>query len=300
VVANTDQFDVQPAPSIVAADDVWIRTGVWNAWDVTVGRMQGFDVYPLGMGLDLNTYERLGAYDPLFTGSPNGPGAVPALYNAEYLFYRPSAPRVSDLALHLYAGPLRFELLGQFGNDGVRNTLGARPAAILDLGFFKLRAAAEYQYKFAEDPAPTAKNVIKNSGLAGSAQVVFAPFVEAGINFGYASIDVFDQKNPDGDKGLSGNRLSVGGFVDFNPLWFMLPNLLAGAGFNYATFHNILMDQEESTNEQMFGAIQYIFYKQLYVKFVVGYAKSHFQNLNTSAPYDDDMFSARLRVMYLF
>lgn len=300
VVANTDQFDVQPAPSVVAADDVWVRTGVWNAWDVNVGRMQGFDVYPLGMGLDLNTYERLGAYDPSFTASPNGYGAVPALYNADYLFYRPSSPRVSDVALHLYTGPLRFELLGQFGNDGVLNTAGVRPAAILDFGFLKLRGAAEYQYKFAEDPAPTAMNTVKNSGVAGSAQVVFAPFFEGGINVGYASIDVFDQKNPNGDKGLSGNRFSVGGFVDFAPLWFMLPNLLLGAGINYATFHNILMDQEESTNQQRFFAIQYLFYKQLYVKLVGGYAKSHFQNLNTSSPYDDDMFSVRLRVMYLF
>ena len=63
IVANTNQYDVQPAPSIVAADDVWVRTGVWNSWDVTVGRMQGFD-YPLGMGFDLNTYERLGAFNP--------------------------------------------------------------------------------------------------------------------------------------------------------------------------------------------------------------------------------------------
>jgi len=300
MVANTDQYDVQPAPSVVGADDVWVRTGEWNRWDVTVGRMQGFDVYPLGMGLDLNTYERLGAYDPLYTSSPNGYGNVPALYNADYLFYRPSSPRVSDVALHFYTGPLRFEMLGQFGNDGALNIAGARPAAILDLGFFKLRGAAEYQYKFAQNPAPTARNTIKNSGVAGSAQVVFAPFVEAGVNVGYAAIDVFDATHTDGNKGLSGNRFSVGGFVDVAPLWFILPNLMVGVGVNYATFHNLLMDQEESTNDQRFFAIQYLFYKQLYVKFVGGYAKSRFQNLNTTTPYYDDMFSARLRVMYLF
>jgi len=300
MVANTDQYDVQPAPSVVGADDVWVRTGTWNVWDVTVGRMQGFDVYPLGMGLDLNTYERLGAYDPSFTNSPNGYGSVPALYNAEYLFYRPSAPRVSDVAAHFYTGPLRFELLGQFGNDGALNIAGARPAAILDLGFFKLRGAAEYQYKWAENPTPTAKNTIKNSGVAGSAQVVLAPYIEAGINVGYAAIDVFDATHTDGNKGLSGNRFSVGGFVDFAPLHFILPNLMIGAGINYATFHNLLMDQEESTNRQEFLAFQYLFYKQLFVKLVGGYAKSRFQNLNTTSPYDVDMFSARLRVMYLF
>ncbi len=84
IVANTDQYNVQPAPGVVAADDVWVRTGELQQWDVTLGRFQAFDVYPLGMGLDLNTYERLGAFDPAFTGSPNGYNAVPALYGADY------------------------------------------------------------------------------------------------------------------------------------------------------------------------------------------------------------------------
>ncbi|MES1206598.1 MAG: hypothetical protein ABUS79_11740, partial [Pseudomonadota bacterium] len=306
IVANTNQYDVQPAPSIVGADDVWVRTGEWNSWDVTVGRMQGFDVYPLGMGLDLNTYERLGAFDPSFTGSPNGYGRVPALYNAEYLFNRPggtSASRVSDVALHLYpVAPLRIEILAQFGDDGVNNVVGGRPAAIFDLGFLKLRGAAEYQYRFAEDPAPTATNTVKSRGAAGSAQVVFAPFIEAGVNVGYADIDA---TGPQGkDLGQSGNRLSYGGFVDAVPLARLLPNLMLGAGANYATFHNLIQDAamnyERSTNLQCFLAVQYLFYKQFYFKVVGGYAKSHFENKATTAPYDDDMFSLRVRVQYLF
>lgn len=303
IVANTDQYDVQPAPSIVGADDVWVRAGVWRSWDVTVGRMQGFDVYPLGMGLDLNTYERLGAYDPPFTSSPNGYGRVPALYNAEYLFYRPSAARVNDVALHLYPiGPLRIELLGQFGNDGVNNVVGGRPAAIFDLGFFKFRLALEYQHKFAEDPAPAATNTVDSRGGAGSVQVVWAPFVEAGLNLGYA---VIDATGPHGaDLGQSGNRASGGLFIDVAPFFWVLPDLLLGGGLNVATFHNLLTDSagkyESSSNTQAFVALQYLFYKQLYVKVVGGYAKSHFENQATSLPYDDDMFSLRVRFMYLF
>ncbi len=300
IVANTDQYDVQPAPSIVGADDVWVRTGEWQSWDVTVGRMQGFDVYPLGMGLDLNTYERLGAYDPPFTSSPNGYGRVPALYNAEYLFYRPSAARVNDVALHLYPfAPMRIELLAQFGNDGVENVLGARPAGILDFGVVKFRLAGEYQYKFAEDPAPSATNTVKSRGVAGSVQFVLAPFIEGGLNAGAA---VIDATNPHGvDYGSSGDRRSYGAFVDVVPLQWIWPDLMVGGGINYATFQNILPSgAERSTNRQEFLAVQYLFYKQLYVKGVFGYAKSHFANQATSTPYDDDMFSFRLRVMYLF
>jgi hypothetical protein len=302
IVANTDQYDLQPSPGVVSADDVWVRTGELQRWDLTFGRFQGFDVYPLGMGLDLNTYERLGAFDPSFTGSPNGYGSVPSLYNADYLFYRPSASRVGDIALHLYpVQMLRFEFLSQFGDDGVLNYAGARPAAILDLGWLKLRAAVEYQYKFAEDPAPTAKNTIQNRGGAGSVQLVFAPYVEGGLNVGYAVIDVNDAHAGGEDRGLSGNRFSMGGFIDVVPAPETLPNLMLGGGANYATFHNILLSgAEESTNLQWFGAAQYLFYQQLYVKLVLGYAKSHFNNLATTSPYDDDMFSLRLRVQYIF
>ena len=304
-VANTDQYD--PTSSVASVDDVWVRTGGLQQWDVTVGRFQAFDVYPLGMGLDLNTFERQGAFDPIFTNTPNGPGAVPPIYGADYLLYRPTQAKVGDVALHLYNiwRPLRIELLGQFGNDGTENYLGARPAGIIDFGWLKLRGAYEYQYKFAEDPSATAKNTIKNRGGAGSVQVVFAPYVEAGLNVGYAIYDAADAHAQGGeDKGASGNRFSAGGFVDVAPLPAFLPNLLLGAGGNYATLHNLLPDQdgnfERSTNLQVFIAAQYMFYRQLFVKVVGGYAKSHFENQATTSPYDDDMFSLRLRVMYLY
>ena len=77
LIANLDQLDVQP--QVADTDDLWVRTGFWNKWDVTVGRFEGFSVYHLGMGLDLNTDERNGAYDS------RGPGSVPQPYLASYL-----------------------------------------------------------------------------------------------------------------------------------------------------------------------------------------------------------------------
>jgi hypothetical protein len=309
IVANTNQVDLQPTPGIVSADDVWVRTGVLQKWDITVGRFQAFDVYPLGMGLDLNTYERQGAFDPSFLGTPNQAGAVPQIYLADYLFYRPGGPpngsRVGNAAFHIYPFKfLRGELLGQFGNDGAENYAGARPAAIFDMGILKVRGALEYQYKWAEDPRAQFKSTIKNRGGAASAQVVFAPFIEGGVNFGYAIYDTFDSTNPGGDPALSGDRYSFGGFVDVSPLPAALPYLLIGGGANYATNHNLIKDNEghfeNSTSLQSFLAVQYLFYKQLYFKVVAGYAKSHFENKATTTPYDDDMFSLRIRLQYLF
>ncbi|HXJ22781.1 MAG TPA: hypothetical protein VMT03_21365 [Polyangia bacterium] len=305
IVANTNQYNSQGTngaiDGVVAADDVWLRTGALQEWDVTVGRFQAFDVYPLGMGLDLNTYERLGAYDPVSSGGPNGPGAVAALYAADFMLYRPNLSHVGNAALHLYPFPfLRVEVLGQFGNDGSLNYAGGRPAAIFDIGWLKVRGALEYQYAWNIDSMPMSLNTKKNRGGAMSAQVVLAPFVEASLNFGYASIDVADANKHGEDAGASGNRLSAGGFVDVSPIPAMLPNLLLGAGGNYATFHDIQIDQQRSTNLQVYIAAQYLFYKQLYVKVVGGYAKSHFENQASKPPYDDDMFSLRVRLQYLF
>jgi hypothetical protein len=306
LVANTNQYYPQGTnglpDGVVSADDVWVRTGGLQSWDVTVGRFQAFDVYPLGMGLDLNTYERGGAYDPVSSGGPNGPTRVAQLYAADFLLYRPNSPKVGDVAFHYYPFRfLRFEALGQFGNDGTVNILGGRPAAIFDIGWFKLRGALEYQYGWAIDSQPMFQKTSKNRGGAASAQVVLAPFVEASVNFGYASVDLADAADHGPNLGASGDRLSFGGFIDAAPLPGFLPNLLIGAGGNYATFKNIVSpNPERSTNLQVYGAIQYLFYRQLYLKVVGGYAKSHFDNLVTSVPYDDDMFSVRVRMQYLF
>jgi hypothetical protein len=307
VVANKDQLDPLPSNSVVSADDVWVRTGILQSWDVTVGRFQAFDVYPTGMGLEINTYERFGAFEP-GTGAINGIGAVPQLYAADFMLYRPAGP--GNIALHLYQIPfLRVELLAQWGNVSLENYIGARPAVIFDIGWLKLRGALEYQYEFNSDPSAMATNTTRNRGGAGSAQFVLAPFIEAGLNFGAAIVDVTDSQHGQvaEDLGASGNRLSYGGFIDVSPIPNLLPNLLLGAGGNYTTAHNLTADPtttthqfETSTNTQFYVAAQYLFFKEFYLKVVGGYAKSRFQNINTANPYDDDMFSVRVRVMYLF
>jgi hypothetical protein len=293
IVANKDQLDTQQGQQVVDAEDVWVRTGVWQKWDVTFGRFEAFEVYHLGMGLDLNTDERIGAYDA--SHSP------PALYGATFLFYRPSGP--GNIAGHIYPTKyLRFEILGQWGNDNFLNYVGARPAGIFDVGWLKVKAAGEYLWGTSQDPSPSQHNETRRRGFAGSAQFVFAPWVEFGPNIGYAITDIFTPASSDPNTGLSGNELSYGGFVNAR----VIPNMLVGAGFNYANFSNLHFNSatgqnDTSTNTQYYLAVQYLVYNQLFVKLVGGYAKSHFDySFSNMAPYDDDMFSVRLRVMYLY
>jgi len=311
LIANLERLD-NPRQTVVAdTDDLWIRTGVWNAWDVTVGRFEAFSVYHLGMGLDLNTDERVGAYDQNHIG--------PQPYLASYLFYRPDG--LEFVALHLYPGgmvsgqgglaallrPVRIELLGEWGNDNFLNNVGGRGAIIYDLGWLKLRAAGEYQWRFPPDPSPNLHNEYKNRGFAGSVQFVFAPWIEFGPNYGRSIVDFFNPTSYMNDPvrpetTTSGDTTSYGGFANIRPFG----DMLIGAGANYTTFTNLHLntannEYDTSSNTQYFLALQYLVHRQLFVKVVGAYAKSHFDlSFSNMASYDDDMFSVRVRLMYLY
>lgn len=104
----------------LVADDLYLRVGKWQRFDLTAGRFQGWEIYHLGMGLDLNTVERDGA-----RSVNNRPID---LYGVTYFWDRPNGP--GRLALHYYASDsLRFELLGQIGASSL-NVLGVRPSTL--------------------------------------------------------------------------------------------------------------------------------------------------------------------------
>ena len=202
IVANKDQSQTQPQPGIVDADDVWVRIGKWRQWDLMLGRFEAFEIYHRGMGLDVNTQERLGAFDA--NSSP------PDIYGATFLFDRPG--RAGNVAFHLYPRKyLRFELLGQYGGLGQYNEVGGRPAVIYDIGWLKLKAAAEYQWLTAKPDRDQGEQ--RNWGFAASAQLVFAPFVEGGVNYGFADMTFFDQ-NGNRDSTKTAITSSIGVFAN--------------------------------------------------------------------------------------
>jgi len=85
-------------------DDLYLRVGKWNSWDLMAGRFEGWEVFHLGMGLDFNTFERIGAV---------GPGEADnqiAFYGLTDNQFRPSGA-AGNLAFHYYPlRILRFEL----------------------------------------------------------------------------------------------------------------------------------------------------------------------------------------------
>ena len=291
IVANKDQYVVNATNTeSINADDVWVRTGVWNKWDITVGRMQAFDVYPLGMGLDLNSDERAGAFD--------GTNTPPPLYAVDYLLYRPAGP--GDVALHLYPLRfLRFEALAQYGNGTRGNYLGGRPAVIFEhrLAQDQGRARVSLQLRPEPDPAGHRKASWRRRLRAARPRALGGARYQRGVCSRRRG-------EPPRKSGAVGEHIRL--------RWvrrrYSSPKPPRSHDRGGRELHELSRSQRqrqyrqlrEATNLQTYVAIQYLFYRQLFVKLVGSYAKSHFANETALTPYDDDMLSVRLRVMYLY
>ncbi len=283
-------------------DDLWIRAGQWKTWDIQIGRFEAFEVYHFGMGMDLNTAERNGARD--VSGTVKTPDVFElgsSASNSPNIVYRQDA--VTNVAGHLYPTDfLRFELLGQVGYDtgSSLDTLGVRPAAVFDLGWLKVKAAADYQKEFTASQEFT-KASRSLAGAVGAIQFVFDPYVEFGANVAYGKVDQYKSMNStdpnatvgDHDTGASVTDLDFGGFANVR----VVNDVLLGGGVNYDQETN--QQQGVFNHLQTFGAIQYTLLKQLYIKAVGAYAKAHFAPGGIN-PWDDTMVSGRLRLMYLF
>ena len=251
LIANLDQLD--PQPQVADTDDLWVRTGVWKSWDVTVGRFEGVLRLPPGHGpgpQHRRAHRRLRQPRPRL-----GPAAVsrelpllpapgPAEHGAAPLF-RAAPPRRA-------ARPV-----GQQTTPSTR-WAAARRSSTTSAGSSSA-SRAEYQWLFAQDPAPTSHNESRNRGVAGSMQFVFAPWVEFGPNIGRAVTDVFTNAlQPDGsfalDTSKSGDIWSYGGFLNFRPFG----DMLIGAGGNFASFANLHVNangqHDQATNTQYFLA----------------------------------------------
>ena len=304
-------------------DDLWIGFGQRNLWDVKVGRFEGWEVYHLGMGLDPNTLERLGA--GMF-GVNSGTGLeAPSIYGANYMHDRPTdGLAVEHVALHVYPlDYLRFELLAKLGTDNYRfdqsttdtpfSYLGGRPTAIFDIGWLKFKMGAEYQTRTpvlqtldasGQKKAPVEKLVQKGAGA--SVQFVIDPIVEFGLNAAIGKQSFTDPTagafpKPQ-DWARSYTTKSIGGFANLR----LADGWLAGVGAHWTTQLDDYLATGSSADDytthlQGFAALQYLLAGQLYIKAVFAYARATFQPSDISiAVWNNDMLSGRIRLMYLY
>jgi hypothetical protein len=298
----------------VDTDDLWIRVGQWNAWDLKVGRFEGWELYHTGMGLDINTQERLGAHNLGF----NAPGGLrpPDYYGTNWMQYRPTEGLgVGYAAFHAYpTDTIRFELLGELGAADATSLgytyLGGRPALIFDQGWIKLKIGAEYEKRTGNASFITETGSKQDSkawrtrkGIGGAVQFVLDPRAEFGGNFSLGSQENHDNFNT-GDLNTtdSFSRNSVGGFANVR----LASAWVLGGGANFTWQNDKYYYQSSQTPNytvhlQTFGAIQYLVARQLYIKAVIGYSRADFVTSDPSVPlWSNYMYSGRVRLMYLY
>jgi hypothetical protein len=145
-------------------------------------------------------------------------------------------------------------------------------------------------------------------GATAGVQFVFYPNIEFGLNGDYGSVKHYGAvaATPGDSMGQydrlgSVKTLSFGGFANLR----IIEALVFGLGGNYVTQTDDLenMDNGEKgkfSHLQAFAALQYVVNKQLYIKFVAGYARAHLAPATGAAAWDNSMGSGRIRLQYLF
>ena len=302
LVANSNQILDTNTNNMGGVDDLFVRAGLWNVFDITAGRYQGWEVYHYGMGLDLNTFERQGASNPNLATKP------PQIYGLDTYWDRPNGG-AGNYAAHVYfTDYLRVEVLGQIGtNISGNNTRGVRPIAILDLGYLKVKGGWEYGISHPQSDGALGRT--RNNGFGGSVQFVLDPYIEGGINGAIGYLDSWSAST--GAPNLAGSTTtkSYGAFLNgrvYGPV-------IVGLGANQTHYENLLTNQNPISPQlngqsdweshlQTFAAVQYSFWDKMFVKFVGSYARFHYEDILQvpAHPFTNKEYGGRLRMMYLF
>jgi len=298
LVAPADQTISRSDIGGADTDDLWLRIGKWNSWDLQAGRFEGWEIFHLGMGLDLNTFERRGAV---------GIGEAP--YNIQFYGVSDNQYRASgaagNLAFHYYPLPyLRVEMLGSAGTVSAGGTIGpmyaTRPVAILDFGWLKLKAGTEYQKVVGQNV--TDRSDVTSKGIGGAVQFIVNPHLELGLNAAQGTVWSIDSTGKVDAKG-SLTRTSFGGFANVSN-GHPRHTLIFGIGSIFT--RNV--DQNDAIvpgvvdnfwHYQGFAAAQYVMLNQFYIKLVGGYSRGHWSTFD-SRSFDDEMYSVRLRFSFYF
>jgi hypothetical protein len=293
LVGTEDQTIQRQETGGADTDDLYLRIGKWRSWDVTAGRFEGWEVFHLGMGLDQNTFERLGA---VANGFPI------SFYGLTDNQFRPQGA-AGNLAFHYYPLPfLRFELLGMTGTTS-NPAYAARPVAILDMGWIKLKIGTEYQHLRAlQQTVDLTESTSK--GVGGALQFVFVPHIEFGINAAQGTVWNINQMGKVSPNS-SITRTSIGGFANVSnghPRHTVLFGV--GSMVTWTEDQNGIAPNpvDKIWLYQGYVAAQYVIHNAFYIKLVGGYSRGHYSTAGADprVEFEQEMYSARLRFAFYF
>ncbi|MBM4397398.1 MAG: carbohydrate porin [Deltaproteobacteria bacterium] len=286
VLAHVEEI---PGDEFVNTDDAWIRFGMWDLWDFQVGRFEAWEVFTKGEGFERDTLEDLGAF-----GGPD-------IYEVNYAFYRQDG--FGQMAFHAYPWKfLRFEVSGVFGNELGFNSIGVRPAGILDFGWIKVKAAGEYRRLRNQEEGK--KQWEEKRGLGGGVILAFEdpakPFrVRFGASAAYGMIDKVDAFEKVDERG-STDTFSAGGFANVG-LW----SAVLGLGYDRTIQGDRQLNDRTGrvghfVHDQLFVSVRHpVVIPNLTAKLVFAWARADLEPAFDN-PRVNDMYSVRLRLHMAF
>ncbi|HEY3499576.1 MAG TPA: hypothetical protein VGK73_33025, partial [Polyangiaceae bacterium] len=282
-------------------DDLFVRAGKWNVFDVTVGRFQAWEIANhYGMGLDENTLEREGA------NIQQGSKHPPAAYGLNYFWDRTDA-KLGNVAVHVYPTDfLRGELLGQLGAGALGiNPISTnfRASGIFDVGIIKVKAG--YELGKAIPQADGAAGGRRRNGFGVALQLVLDPYIEGGAAFARGYDDIWNSLTDKYDDNASNTVTGISGFINGR----LYKDLILGVGALNGHWENLAKDERPGAvhegevdfdrHFQAFAALQYSFWDAFYIKAVGSYAHWRHQD-KASTPFANTSVGGRLRLMVLF
>jgi len=282
---------------IATTDDLYVRVGKWNLFDITVGRFQGWEIANhYGMGLDQNTLERLGAVIPNTARRPTDGYGLTYFWDRQNLL-------TGGYAAHIYPTKyLRGEVLGHIGTGNATTNpyqMDIRPSAIFDMGWVKVKAGYEYGKAIPQDKTKKDRNT--KNGWGAAAQFVLDPYVEFGGSFARGYEDVLDD-NGSPELTVSNHVQTFGGFLNASPGY---EPLVFGFGAFWNSYENLRYNPETGNNDtndqiQVYGAAQYTLWNQLYLKLVIAHASNKVEDFASDSSYINNSLSGRFRMEILF
>src|SRR5690606_15190440 len=140
-------------------------------------------------------------------------------------------------------------------------------------------------------------------GVAADLQFVLNPWIEFGGGVGQRVRDQFNDQNAVVVDGTD-DTVTAGGFLNVRPYF---KGWMVGLGYHHTYTENINIDPsgepENQTHDQMFGALQYLLWDRVYIKYVLSYAKAHVER-RVEDPADtgfyNESLSHRLRIMLMY
>ena len=244
----------------------------------SIGRFEGWEVFHLGMGLDLNTFERGGAFGPV-TAPDNPPVLRPDRQSV------PSAGRgrqrrpSTTIPAAIFASSSWARWAATPAAPPSRHASGGHPRPRLA----QAQGGSEYQTQSNQDAGHEQDRRPRRASAAPFSSSSSRTSSSGSTPRRGRSVSIDNKDNDADPRPTSREPASAASPTSRTEAPSTRSSSVVGSVYtHYVDQNNVLSPQvDDYWQVQNFAAIQYVVFQQLYIKLVAGYARGHWQTDDT-------------------